>query len=174
MIIGWWCCPMRIAFHQGFHCRSRLWRHSACMEFIRVWFVLVQASSFSSITDSTMSLNIITVTLNMGKCSSHTAQQVLSNVSHLLFFVGDAKPSLTDLLVVVLWKWDWSLLETVAKLYLFENQKFLFFSKIYGGIKCDFIVFDDSLLSNPSLLQSNLACYTALTYTKWFVHGYMM
>ncbi|KAF7235664.1 hypothetical protein EYD10_17521, partial [Varanus komodoensis] len=31
-------------------------------------FLLLQSSSFSSITDSTMSLNIITVTLNMGKC----------------------------------------------------------------------------------------------------------
>lgn len=30
-------------------------------------FLLFQSSSFSSITDSTMSLNIITVTLNMGK-----------------------------------------------------------------------------------------------------------
>ena len=30
-------------------------------------FSFFQASSFSSITDSTMSLNIITVTLNMGK-----------------------------------------------------------------------------------------------------------
>lgn len=32
----------------------------------RVFFML-QSSSFSSITDSTMSLNIITVTLNMGE-----------------------------------------------------------------------------------------------------------
>jgi len=32
----------------------------------RVFFTL-QSSSFSSITDSTMSLNIITVTLNMGE-----------------------------------------------------------------------------------------------------------
>ena len=31
-----------------------------------VVFLSVQSSSFSSITDSTMSLNIITVTLNMG------------------------------------------------------------------------------------------------------------
>lgn len=32
-----------------------------------VSFCLIQSSSFSSITDSTMSLNIITVTLNMGE-----------------------------------------------------------------------------------------------------------
>lgn len=34
---------------------------------------LFQSSSFSSITDSTMSLNIITVTLNMGEASAAAA-----------------------------------------------------------------------------------------------------
>lgn len=33
---------------------------------------LLQSSSFSSITDSTMSLNIITVTLNMGESGETT------------------------------------------------------------------------------------------------------
>lgn len=35
--------------------------------FLTVSIIFLQASSFSSVTDSTMSLNIITVTLNMGK-----------------------------------------------------------------------------------------------------------
>lgn len=37
---------------------------------------LFQSSSFSSITDSTMSLNIITVTLNMGECGTSTPQHL--------------------------------------------------------------------------------------------------
>jgi hypothetical protein len=40
--------------------------HSA-LELIAFSLFLSQASSFSSVTDSTMSLNIITVTLNMGQ-----------------------------------------------------------------------------------------------------------
>lgn len=34
--------------------------------FLTLFLTFLQASSFSSVTDSTMSLNIITVTLNMG------------------------------------------------------------------------------------------------------------
>lgn len=58
--------------------------HSAC---------LFQSSSFSSITDSTMSLNIITVTLNMGESAEHSQAPVLGknagsgkHRTHVLWF----------------------------------------------------------------------------------------
>lgn len=50
----------------GFHCVPRIISFSSpCSVY------LSQSSSFSSITDSTMSLNIITVTLNMGEYHTH-------------------------------------------------------------------------------------------------------
>lgn len=47
-------------------------RFHLCLLPLFVWFAS-QASSFSSVTDSTMSLNIITVTLNMGQWPSTAA-----------------------------------------------------------------------------------------------------
>lgn len=56
---------------------------------------LFQSSSFSSITDSTMSLNIITVTLNMGESAEHgpvpllgRRKGFLGNTAHIFWGLG--------------------------------------------------------------------------------------
>ena len=56
------------------------------------WFAWFQASSFSSITDSTMSLNIITVTLNMGSLLTSSLFTFSHLYINIMYVCSGVKP----------------------------------------------------------------------------------
>ena len=61
---------------------------------------LFQSSSFSSITDSTMSLNIITVTLNMGESREMTLSSTCYVPHRECREIHDMFPSLKELSII--------------------------------------------------------------------------